>query len=143
MVTLNRIAATRGLPATTNINNGGGFISKVMDRLVYKRSIELDFRLPGKPTDNAKIKSFNGHFRHKTSKIFVGFYRSTTLGSKSNSGSSTKIRRVPTLHYRREPCAHRALGHEKCRFGSKTLAGIFNLKPGLIRVQGAFNRPVF
>jgi putative transposase len=63
VATLNRIAATRGLPATIKVDNGSEFISKVMDRWAYERGVELDFSRPGKPTDNAKIESFNGRFR--------------------------------------------------------------------------------
>jgi putative transposase len=63
VATLNRIAATRGLPATIKVDNGSEFISKVMDRWAYERGVELDFSRPGKPTDNAKIESFNGRLR--------------------------------------------------------------------------------
>jgi putative transposase len=65
VATLNRIEATRGLPATIKIDNGSEFISKVMDRWAYERGVELDFSCPGKPTDNAKIESFNGQFRQE------------------------------------------------------------------------------
>jgi Transposase and inactivated derivatives len=65
VATLNRIAATRGLPATIKVDNGSEFISKVMDRWAYERGIELDFSRPGKPTDNAKIESFNGRLRQE------------------------------------------------------------------------------
>lgn len=63
VATFNRIVATRGLPATVKVDNGTEFISKVMDRWTYERGVELDFSRPGKPTDNAKIESFNGRFR--------------------------------------------------------------------------------
>lgn len=63
--TLNRIARERGLPATIKVDNGSEFISKVMDKWAYERGIELDFSRPGKPTDNAKVESFNGRFRQE------------------------------------------------------------------------------
>lgn len=63
--TLNRIAAHRGLPATIKVDNGSEFISKVMDKWAYERGVELDFSRPGKPTDNAKVESFNGRFRQE------------------------------------------------------------------------------
>lgn len=44
---------------------GSEFISKVMDKWAYERGIELDFSRPGKPTDNAKVESFNGRFRQE------------------------------------------------------------------------------
>jgi len=65
VATLNRIAATRGLPATIKVDNGSEFVSKVMDRWAYEHGIELDFSRPGKPTDNAKIESFNGRLRQE------------------------------------------------------------------------------
>ncbi|WP_085941381.1 IS3 family transposase [Herbaspirillum rubrisubalbicans] len=63
--TLNRIATYRGLPTTIKVDNGSEFISKVMDRWAYERGVELDFSRPGKPTDNAKVESFNGRFRQE------------------------------------------------------------------------------
>jgi putative transposase len=63
--TLKRIAAQRGLPVTVKVDNGSEFISKVMDKWAYERGVELDFSRPGKPTDNAKVESFNGRFRQE------------------------------------------------------------------------------
>jgi putative transposase len=60
--TLTRIT-TRGKPRTLKSDNGSEFISKAMDRWAYENGIELDFSRPGKPTDNAKVESFNGRFR--------------------------------------------------------------------------------
>jgi len=62
---LNRITAERGLPVTIKVDNGSEFISKVMDKWAYERGVELDFSRPGKPTDNAKVESFNGRFRQE------------------------------------------------------------------------------
>jgi len=36
-----------------------------MDKWAYERDVELDFSRPGKPTDNAKIESFNGRLRQE------------------------------------------------------------------------------
>lgn len=58
-----RITALRGKPQTIKVDNGSEFISKVMDRWAYENRVELDFSRPGKPTDNAKVESFNGRFR--------------------------------------------------------------------------------
>lgn len=44
---------------------GSEFISKVMDKWAYERGVKLDFSRPGKPTDNAKVESFNGRFRQE------------------------------------------------------------------------------
>jgi len=61
--TLTRIAAARGKPRTVKSDNGSEFISKAMDRWAYENAVELDFSRPGKPTDNAKVESFNGRLR--------------------------------------------------------------------------------
>jgi putative transposase len=63
--TLNRIATKRGLPSIIKVDNGSEFISKVMDKWAYECGIELDFSRPGKPTDNAKVESFNGRLRQE------------------------------------------------------------------------------
>ena len=62
---LNRITAQRGLPKTIKTDNGSEFISKVMDKWAYERGVELDFSRPGKPTDNARVESFNGRPRQE------------------------------------------------------------------------------
>jgi putative transposase len=36
-----------------------------MDRWAYEHKVTLDFRRPGKPTDNAIIESFNGRLRQE------------------------------------------------------------------------------
>lgn len=62
---LDRIVVLRGVPQTIKTDNGSEFVSKVMDRWAYERSVELDFSRPGKPTDNAKVESFNGRLREE------------------------------------------------------------------------------
>ena len=62
---LNQIVAQRGKPQTIKTDNGSEFISKVMDKWAYERSVELDFSRPGKPTDNAMVESFNGRLRQE------------------------------------------------------------------------------
>ena len=42
---------------------GPVFISMTLDRFAYEHGITLDYSLPGKPTDNPFIESFNGLFR--------------------------------------------------------------------------------
>src|SRR5690349_8155130 len=61
--TLTRITSSRGKPRTMKSDNGSEFISKAMDRWAYENGVELNFSRPGKPTDNAKVESFNGRFR--------------------------------------------------------------------------------
>ncbi|MDB5744659.1 MAG: transposase [Polaromonas sp.] len=63
--TLMRITGERGFPKTIKTDNGSEFISKVMDKWAYEHGVELDLSRPGKPTDNAKVESFNGRLRQE------------------------------------------------------------------------------
>jgi putative transposase len=65
VMSLQRICAERGLPRTIKTDNGSEFISKVMDKWAYERGVEMDFSRPGKPTDNARVESFNGRLRQE------------------------------------------------------------------------------
>ncbi len=76
-----RISSIRGVPRIIRLDNGPEFISKALDRWVeqakvpamrsivgmaaegYENGGTLDFREPGKPTDNAFVESFNGRLR--------------------------------------------------------------------------------
>ena len=60
-----RLKAERELPKIIKVDNGSEFISKAMDRWAYEHGVELDFSRPGRPTDNAKIESFNGRLREE------------------------------------------------------------------------------
>jgi len=54
-----------GLPKRIAVDNGPEFISKVLDTWAYRNGVTLEFSRPGKPTDNAFVESFNGHFRQE------------------------------------------------------------------------------
>ena len=43
----------------------GDTFPSTMDKWAYERGVELDFSRPGKPTDNAKVESFNGRLRQE------------------------------------------------------------------------------
>lgn len=61
---IERICARIGhSPDRIQVDNGGEFISKIMDQWAYDNSVTLDFSRPGKPTDNPYIESLNGSFR--------------------------------------------------------------------------------
>jgi len=62
---LTRVAFTRGLPATINVDNGTEFTSRAFDQWAYTNRVQLDFSRPGKPTDNATIESFNASVRRE------------------------------------------------------------------------------
>lgn len=50
---------------TINADNGSEFLSKVIEKWAYESGVELDFSRPGKHTDNAMVKSFNGRLRQE------------------------------------------------------------------------------
>src|SRR2546421_6756351 len=60
---MRRLARMRGAPNAIRIDNGPEFVSKALDRWAYQNGVTLDFNLPGKPTDNAFVESFNGRLR--------------------------------------------------------------------------------
>jgi putative transposase len=62
---LMKVAEKRGYPEKIRVDNGPEFTSKILDQWAYLNGVELDFTRPGKPTDNALIESFNGHFRQE------------------------------------------------------------------------------
>ena len=59
---LDRLKAD-GLPARLAVDNGPEFISRALDAWAYHNGVALECSRPGKPTDNAFVESFNGHFR--------------------------------------------------------------------------------
>lgn len=62
---LDRLKATVGVPQRLAVDNGPEFISKALDTWAYRNGVTLEFSRPGKPTDNAYVESFNGHFRQE------------------------------------------------------------------------------
>ncbi|WP_396115234.1 integrase core domain-containing protein [Dickeya zeae] len=40
-------------------DNGSEVISRTLDQWAYENGMTMDFSRPGKPTDNARIESFN------------------------------------------------------------------------------------
>ena len=60
-----KVANETGLPKSIRIDNGPEFTSKALDQWAYLNGVELDFIRPGKTTDNALIKAFNGRFRQE------------------------------------------------------------------------------
>lgn len=61
---LDELAAKNGgYPHSIVMDNGPEFISNALDQWAHRNEVKLIFSRPGKPTDNAFIESFNGHFR--------------------------------------------------------------------------------
>jgi len=62
---LDQLKATTGFPERLAVDNGPEFISQALDAWAYQNKVALEFSRPGKPTDNAFVESFNGHFREE------------------------------------------------------------------------------
>jgi putative transposase len=60
---LDKLVWKHGLPESLRVDNGPEFISSAMDTWATQHGVKLDFIQPGKPTQNAHVESFNGHFR--------------------------------------------------------------------------------
>lgn len=57
---LNRLARQRGAPKYLFADNGAEFTGRLVDLWAYHHGVRIDFSRPGKPTDNAYIRTFNG-----------------------------------------------------------------------------------
>jgi len=60
---LDRLAATRGVPAVIRTDNGPEFTGQALDAWAYRRGVKLEFIRPGKPVENSYVESFNGRLR--------------------------------------------------------------------------------
>ena len=49
-------AEHQAVPDRIQVDNGGEFISKALDKWAYDNKVTLDFSRPGKPTDNPYIE---------------------------------------------------------------------------------------
>jgi putative transposase len=58
-----RLTRSHRKPAVIQVDNGTEFASRALDAWAYREDVRLDLRLPGKPTDNAHIESFNARLR--------------------------------------------------------------------------------
>lgn len=60
---LEQLCKEHGLPEALITDNGPEFTSRALDNWAYRTGVELRFIQPGKPSQNAFVESFNGHFR--------------------------------------------------------------------------------
>jgi putative transposase len=60
---LNYLVARRGKPDVLQLDNGPELRGMALDQWAFENKVKLDFIEPGKPTQNAKIESFNGRLR--------------------------------------------------------------------------------
>lgn len=56
----NRLVAQRRAPKRVLVDNGSEFSGRMLDLGAYHHGVQIDFRRPGKPTDNFFIETFNG-----------------------------------------------------------------------------------
>ena len=62
---LEGLVAERGAPSSIRVDNGPEFVGRSLDLWAYFSGVTLDFRRPGKPTDNGYIEAFNGRLRQE------------------------------------------------------------------------------
>jgi putative transposase len=62
---LDRIARRTGYPTTLVCDNGPEFTGRALDQWAYLHGVHLHFIAPGRPTQNARVESFNGRFREE------------------------------------------------------------------------------
>ena len=60
---LERLAVQRGAPDEIVLDNGPELSGKAVDQWAYERGVRLRFIEPGKPVQNAFVKSFHGRLR--------------------------------------------------------------------------------
>ena len=60
---LDDAALERGWPKAITVDNGTEFTSQALGEWAWRRGVKLDYKRPGKPTDNGLIESFNGRLR--------------------------------------------------------------------------------
>ena len=98
---LNQLKHTLDLPSRLAVDNGPEFISKALDAWAYRNQVTLEFSRPGKPTDNAFVESFNGHFRQE---CLDQHWFETLVEAK-------EVIEAWRIEYNEER-PHRALGHQ-------------------------------
>lgn len=60
---LDVLIARHGCPEAITCDNGSEFTSRSFDAWAYDRGVAIDYIMPGKPTQNGYIESFNGKLR--------------------------------------------------------------------------------
>lgn len=70
---LDRVARSRGYPASIRVDNGSEFYSKAMDRWAYWHGVKLEFIRPGKPVENGYVESFHGRLRDECLNVHLFF----------------------------------------------------------------------
>ncbi len=77
MRVLEELAATRGIPEATTIDNGPEFTGKAFDEWAYEKEVSLLFIQPGKPVENAYNESLNGRLQQDQPPQVPGKSKST------------------------------------------------------------------
>ncbi|GJL58156.1 MAG: insertion element protein [Nitrospirales bacterium] len=73
---LERVGKRSGYPQMITVDNGTEFTSKALDAWAFAHGVKLDFIRPGKPVENAVIRSFNGRFRDEclNANVFISLH---------------------------------------------------------------------
>ncbi|WP_075883116.1 integrase core domain-containing protein [Candidatus Protochlamydia sp. W-9] len=62
---LDRLSLIKELPESITVDNGAEYTSKIIQKWVKEKGIELNDIPPGKPRKNGYIESFNGKIRQE------------------------------------------------------------------------------
>lgn len=62
---LDTLIAKHGAPEAITCDNGCEYTSRHFDAWAYQHSVAIDYIMPGKPTQNGYIESFNGRLREE------------------------------------------------------------------------------
>ncbi|PRD17829.1 UNVERIFIED_CONTAM: Insertion element IS476 uncharacterized protein, partial [Trichonephila clavipes] len=73
---LDKLAVSRGLPKVITCDNGTEITSHAMQAWASRHDVRLNFSIPGKPTQNAFVESFNGRMRDEflNQHLFFGLH---------------------------------------------------------------------
>ena len=91
-----RLCRLRGRPRSIRVDNGPEFAGRMLDQWAYLNRVELDFSLPGKPSDNAFIEAFNGRLRQE-------FLNASCFLSMADARARIEARRTDYNHDRPHP----------------------------------------
>jgi putative transposase len=62
---LDELIAEHGTPEAITCDNGSEFTSRNFDAWAYEHKVAIDYIMPGRPTQNGYIESFNGKLREE------------------------------------------------------------------------------
>jgi len=119
---LDRVARSRGYPASIRVDNGSEFYSKAMDRWAYLHGVKLEFIRPGKPVENGYVESFHGRLRDECLNVHLFFSiedaREKIEAWKQDYNMVRPHGSLNDMTPREYSAAHGTRGHTKCALRS-------------------------